>query len=159
LTNLISSLNKFFHIFKIFKELKFLETFQFHPYKKGIRARVCAVYEPPQQASDRHVKFGLGLSLGGHDGGGGEEDGDWDPNGAAVDRLLGWLGMHRVGWLFTDLWPADPRAGTVHCIRNEVFRFYNQKNYYFLDSSTHFYFIYIFFQLYIVFFQIKIFMV
>jgi hypothetical protein len=141
LTNLISSLNKFFHIFKIFKELKVLETFQFHPNKKGIRARVCAIYEPPQQASDRHVKFG--------------QDGkEWDPNGAAVDRLLGWLGMRRVGWLFTDLWPADSRAGTVHCTRNEVFRFYYQKNYnkkreknyYFLDIvRTHFYFIFNFF--------------
>ncbi|KAI6243005.1 hypothetical protein M3Y99_00211400 [Aphelenchoides fujianensis] len=67
----------------------------------GIKAIVTAIYEPPQQSSESSVSF------------------EGDPHEAAVDRLCGWLGMQRVGWIFTDLWAENPQAGTVHCTRHE----------------------------------------
>ncbi|XP_013192825.1 nuclear protein localization protein 4 homolog [Amyelois transitella] len=64
----------------------------------GIRARVAAIYEPPQSASRDHVRL------------------EADARGAALDALAARLGLRRVGWLFTDLLPAD-RAGAVQHIR------------------------------------------
>lgn len=68
----------------------------------GIKAVVTAIYEPPQTSTDSAVRF--------------EPN---DQNEAAVDKLCEWLGMRRVGWIFTDLWAEDPQAGTVHCTRHK----------------------------------------
>jgi hypothetical protein len=38
-----------------------------------------------------------------------------------VNELCAALDLKRVGWIFTDLWSADPAKGTVHCTRHEVF--------------------------------------
>ncbi|KAI1730031.1 NPL4 family domain-containing protein [Ditylenchus destructor] len=67
----------------------------------GIKAVVSAVYEPPQTCQSDRVKF--------------EED----PNEETVEILCQFLGMKCVGWIFTDLWSADSKLGTVHCIRHE----------------------------------------
>lgn len=67
----------------------------------GIKAVVCAIYEPPQNSTQDSVTL---------------VD---DPNEKKVDQLCGWLGLKRVGWIFTDLWSEDPKMGTVHNIRNE----------------------------------------
>lgn len=67
----------------------------------GIKAVVAAVYEPPQSSTDRSVKF------------------EQDPHAELVNELCAWLGMKRVGWIFTDLWSADIAAGTVHCTRHQ----------------------------------------
>ncbi|CAJ0587181.1 unnamed protein product, partial [Mesorhabditis spiculigera] len=66
----------------------------------GIKARVAAIYEPPQTTSENGFKL---LD---------------DPNKEAVDKLCNWLGLTRVGWIFTDLWTEDATKGTVHCLRN-----------------------------------------
>uniref|UniRef100_A0A915ERH2 MPN domain-containing protein n=1 Tax=Ditylenchus dipsaci TaxID=166011 RepID=A0A915ERH2_9BILA len=67
----------------------------------GIKAVIGAVYEPPQSSDQDRVKF------------------EADPNEAEVDLLCQSLGLKRVGWIFTDLWSADLKQGTVHCIRHE----------------------------------------
>ncbi|KAI6208200.1 NPL4 domain containing protein [Aphelenchoides besseyi] len=67
----------------------------------GIKAIVTAIYEPPQNSTESSVNF------------------EQDPNDEAVDKLCEWLGMRRVGWIFSDLWAEDPQAGTVHCTRHE----------------------------------------
>ncbi|VDO17797.1 unnamed protein product [Haemonchus placei] len=68
----------------------------------GIKAVVAAIYEPPQNCTPDNVEI---LD---------------DPNEQAVDRLCNWLGLKRVGWIFTDLWSADRVKGTVHCTRHKV---------------------------------------
>lgn len=68
----------------------------------GTKAVVTAIYEPPQTSSEQSVRF--------------EEA---DPHEEAVDKLCAFLGMRRVGWIFTDLWAADSKAGTVHCTRHK----------------------------------------
>ncbi|CAB3404758.1 unnamed protein product [Caenorhabditis bovis] len=67
----------------------------------GIKATVAAIYEPPQSDKDDGIHI---LE---------------DPNEEAVDKLLEWLGLKRVGWIFTDLWTADRAAGTVHYTRHK----------------------------------------
>ncbi|MFH4973567.1 hypothetical protein AB6A40_000276 [Gnathostoma spinigerum] len=73
----------------------------FYEVPLGIKATVAAIYEPPQTSSGDSLKF---------------ED---DPNEEAVDYLCDFLGLRRVGWIFTDLWSADATKGTVHCTRNK----------------------------------------
>ena len=80
---------------------------RYEPYgdvPMGIRAVVTAIYEPPQSSSNSNVSFDK-----------------IDPHIEAVDRLCNWLGMKRVGWIFTDLWTDGSTAGNVHCTRHEVF--------------------------------------
>ncbi|VDM72318.1 unnamed protein product [Strongylus vulgaris] len=67
----------------------------------GIKAVVAAIYEPPQTSSPDGVELCD------------------DPNEKAVDQLCAWLGLRRVGWIFTDLWSADQVKGTVHCTRHK----------------------------------------
>ncbi|CAJ0932099.1 unnamed protein product, partial [Mesorhabditis belari] len=66
----------------------------------GIKAQVVAIYEPPQATSDNGVKL---LD---------------DKNKEMVDKVCDWLGLKVIGWIFTDLWSADLKKGTVHCTRN-----------------------------------------
>uniref|UniRef100_A0A1I8FLK0 NPL4 domain-containing protein n=1 Tax=Macrostomum lignano TaxID=282301 RepID=A0A1I8FLK0_9PLAT len=56
----------------------------------GIKAVVAAIYEPPQQCHKHRVLL--------------EPE---DPHKPALDALLDMLGMQLVGWVFTDLLPAD----------------------------------------------------
>ena len=51
----------------------------------GIKATVCAIYEPPQLCGENFINL--------------EED----PNEEQVDALCASLGLKRVGWIFTDL--------------------------------------------------------
>ncbi|KJH47302.1 nuclear protein localization protein 4 domain protein [Dictyocaulus viviparus] len=67
----------------------------------GIKATVAAIYEPPQNCAKDSVELSE------------------DPNEVAVDQLCNWLGLRRVGWIFTDLWSADQVKGTVHCTRHK----------------------------------------
>jgi len=67
----------------------------------GIKAVVTAIYEPPQSSTDKGVTF---------------ED---DPHHNLVGELCSWLGMQRVGWIFTDLWAENASEGTVFCTRHE----------------------------------------
>lgn len=75
----------------------------------GIKAVICAIYEPFQQCTENSVGFELND----------ENEGENNLNGA-VDQLCEWLGLQRVGWIFTDLWNESRTLGTVKCIRNEV---------------------------------------
>lgn len=71
-------------------------TYEIHPeVPLGIRARVMAIYEPPQESSRDSIKL---LE---------------DEHQADVNEVASALGMRRVGWIFTDLIPDDPAAGTV----------------------------------------------
>lgn len=54
----------------------------------GIKAVVCAIYEPPQETSKEHIKI---LA---------------DPKQETLDVLAENLGLVKVGWIFTDLVPA-----------------------------------------------------
>lgn len=65
----------------------------------GIRARVAAIYEPPQESSRDYIKV---LP---------------DESAAEVDRLAATLGLKKVGWIFTDLISDDAAAGTVKQLR------------------------------------------
>ena len=65
----------------------------------GIKAVVCAIYEPPQVGSKDGVKLKLGES---------EE--------SIVEEMAGKLGLVRVGWIFTDLVPR--KQGGVKHVRN-----------------------------------------
>ncbi|XP_023935110.2 nuclear protein localization protein 4 homolog [Bicyclus anynana] len=65
----------------------------------GIRARVAAIYEPPQECSRDSVRLAD------------------DDNEQLVEELARRLGLRRVGWLFTDLLPRDRTAATVQCLR------------------------------------------
>ncbi|VDM58737.1 unnamed protein product [Angiostrongylus costaricensis] len=67
----------------------------------GIKATVAAIYEPPQNCTPDSVEL---LE---------------DSNENAVNQLCNWLGLRRVGWIFTDLWSADRVKGTVHCTRHK----------------------------------------
>lgn len=68
----------------------------------GIKAVVAAIYEPPQNDAKDGVEF---LE---------------DPNEDNLNKLCGWLGLKKVGWIFTDLWSADASKGSVHCTRHKV---------------------------------------
>lgn len=65
----------------------------------GIRARVAAIYEPPQESTKNSIKM---LD---------------DEHATEVDELAAKLGLRKVGWIFTDLITDDPAAGTVKHIR------------------------------------------
>lgn len=65
----------------------------------GVRARVAAIYEPPQRSSRDELTL---LP---------------DPRAALVHELAERLGLRPVGWIFTDLLPLDQEKGTVKCIR------------------------------------------
>lgn len=65
----------------------------------GIRARVSAIYEPPQESSRDSIQL---LN---------------DEHAKEVDDLAGVLGLSKVGWIFTDLISDDAVAGTVKPVR------------------------------------------
>ncbi|KAI5652195.1 NPL4 family domain-containing protein [Phthorimaea operculella] len=65
----------------------------------GIRARVAAIYEPPQTASRDHVTLAP------------------DPHQPLLDAIAKRLGLRPVGWIFTDLLVQDRAKGTVKHIR------------------------------------------
>lgn len=67
----------------------------------GIRAKVLAIYEPPQESTKDSVKL---LP---------------DTNIALVDDISRKLCIRRVGWIFTDLMPEDLKKGTVRYTRHE----------------------------------------
>ncbi|XP_063618820.1 nuclear protein localization protein 4 homolog [Cydia splendana] len=74
--------------------------YEHHPLVPlGIRARVEAIYEPPQTSSRDHVTIAP------------------DPKGELVDHICSKLGLRRVGWLFTDLLPLPDKPGQVQCTR------------------------------------------
>jgi len=54
----------------------------------GIKAVVCAIYEPPQESSKDHINI---LP---------------DPREELVEEIAQGLGLRKVGWIFTDLVPA-----------------------------------------------------
>jgi len=54
----------------------------------GIKAVVCAIYEPPQECTKDHIKI---LT---------------DPKEELVEEIALGLGLRKVGWIFTDLVPA-----------------------------------------------------
>lgn len=51
----------------------------------GIRARVAAIYEPPQESTKSSIKL---LN---------------DPNDGEVEEMANSIGLKRIGWIFTDL--------------------------------------------------------
>lgn len=65
----------------------------------GIRARVAAIYEPPQESSRNSIKL---LA---------------DERGDEIDELAAKLGLRKVGWIFTDLISDNAGMGTVKHIR------------------------------------------
>lgn len=65
----------------------------------GIRARVAAIYEPPQESTRDSIKL---LS---------------DDHAKDVDELASGLGLKKVGWIFTDLISDNPALGTVKQVR------------------------------------------
>uniref|UniRef100_A0A915LYZ9 Uncharacterized protein n=1 Tax=Meloidogyne javanica TaxID=6303 RepID=A0A915LYZ9_MELJA len=79
----------------------------------GIKAVVCAIYEPLQNSNENSVGFEINEN--------GEENGEEEKKylNVKVDQLCSWLGMKRIGWIFTDLWNESTTLGTVKCIRNE----------------------------------------
>lgn len=65
----------------------------------GIRARVAAIYEPPQESNRDSIRL---LD---------------DEHADEVDELAQQLGLRRVGWIFTDLLAENAAAGTVKHVR------------------------------------------
>ncbi|XP_047024530.1 nuclear protein localization protein 4 homolog isoform X2 [Helicoverpa zea] len=65
----------------------------------GIRARVAAIYEPPQTSTRDSVAL------------------QPDPRAPLLAELARRLGLRAVGWIFTDLLPLDTATGTVRHIR------------------------------------------
>lgn len=65
----------------------------------GIRAKVAAIYEPPQESTRDSIKLLENEAM---------ED---------VDAVAKALGLKKIGWIFTDLIPENPAAGTVKHIR------------------------------------------
>lgn len=75
-------------------------TYEVHPdVPLGIRARVAAIYEPPQESNRDSIRL---LE---------------DENAAEIDELAKQLGLQRVGWIFTDLLAENAAAGTVKHVR------------------------------------------
>lgn len=66
----------------------------------GIRAKVVAIYEPPQESSRDSIRL---LP---------------DDREEIVDQIAEQLGLRRVGWIFTDLLADDIQKGTVKHTRN-----------------------------------------
>ncbi|XP_058128457.1 nuclear protein localization protein 4 homolog [Anopheles ziemanni] len=76
-------------------------TYEIHPdVPLGIRARVAAIYEPPQDSNRDSIRL---LE---------------DANDGDVDELAKALGLQRVGWIFTDLLSENLANGTVKHVRN-----------------------------------------
>ncbi|XP_058454688.1 nuclear protein localization protein 4 homolog isoform X2 [Malaya genurostris] len=76
-------------------------TYEIHPdVPLGIRARVAAIYEPPQESNRDSIRL---LD---------------DEHEIEVDELAQQLGLRRVGWIFTDLLAENAAAGTVKHVRN-----------------------------------------
>uniref|UniRef100_A0AAG5CY80 Nuclear protein localization protein 4 homolog n=1 Tax=Anopheles atroparvus TaxID=41427 RepID=A0AAG5CY80_ANOAO len=76
-------------------------TYEIHPdVPLGIRARVAAIYEPPQESNRDSIRL---LD---------------DANDGDVDELAKALGLQRVGWIFTDLLGENLASGTVKHVRN-----------------------------------------
>ena len=65
----------------------------------GIKAVVCAIYEPPQESSRDHLRL---LP---------------DPKAEIIEEIAANLGLRRVGWIFTDLVPMAGVAGKVKSFR------------------------------------------
>ncbi|XP_047505181.1 nuclear protein localization protein 4 homolog [Pieris napi] len=65
----------------------------------GIRSRVAAIYEPPQECSRDHIALAP------------------DDKEQLLNEIAARLGLRRVGWVFTDLMPLDLAAGTVKKVR------------------------------------------
>ncbi|KAM7361260.1 nuclear protein localization 4 isoform 2-T2 [Cochliomyia hominivorax] len=65
----------------------------------GIRAKVAAIYEPPQESTRDSIKL--------------LEDESADD----VEEVAKALGLRKIGWIFTDLITDDPAAGTVKQLR------------------------------------------
>ncbi|XP_077294735.1 nuclear protein localization 4 isoform X2 [Arctopsyche grandis] len=75
-------------------------TYELHPdVPLGIRARVTAIYEPPQESSRDMVRIIT------------------DDRKGVVDEIAKKLGLTCVGWIFTDLLSEDVAKGTVQHIR------------------------------------------
>lgn len=75
-------------------------TYEVHPdVPLGIRARVAAIYEPPQESNRDSIRL---LE---------------DEHAAEIDELAQQLGLTRVGWIFTDLLAENAAAGTVKHVR------------------------------------------
>uniref|UniRef100_A0A1Q3G1Y1 Nuclear protein localization protein 4 homolog n=1 Tax=Culex tarsalis TaxID=7177 RepID=A0A1Q3G1Y1_CULTA len=75
-------------------------TYEVHPdVPLGIRARVAAIYEPPQESNRDSIRL---LD---------------DEHAAEIDELARQLGLQRVGWIFTDLLAENAAAGTVKHVR------------------------------------------
>lgn len=66
----------------------------------GIRAEVCAIYEPPQESTVNSLRF--------HP----------DPSEDKVEQIAKKLGLKKVGWIVTDLLATDNKKGTVKNTRN-----------------------------------------
>jgi len=72
--------------------------YELHPdVPLGMKAVVCAIYEPPQESSKDTLKL---LP---------------DPKEEVVEEIAANLGLRRVGWIFTDLIPMS--GGKVKCYR------------------------------------------
>ncbi|XP_055635839.1 nuclear protein localization protein 4 homolog [Toxorhynchites rutilus septentrionalis] len=75
-------------------------SYEVHPdVPLGIRARVAAIYEPPQESNRDSIRL------------------LHDEHEAEVDELAHQLGLRRVGWIFTDLLAENAAAGTVKQLR------------------------------------------
>jgi len=67
----------------------------------GIKAEVCALYEPPQTSTVNSLQFF-----------------EVDPKLDAVEFVAMKLGLVKVGWIVSDLVPADNTGGPVKNFRN-----------------------------------------
>ncbi|KAH8311816.1 hypothetical protein KR044_008176 [Drosophila immigrans] len=65
----------------------------------GIRAKVAAIYEPPQESSRDSINICP------------------DEGADEVEAVANALGLKKIGWIFTDLITKDATAGTVKQIR------------------------------------------
>ncbi|CAG7733894.1 unnamed protein product [Allacma fusca] len=66
----------------------------------GIRARVAAIYEPPQETNRDFIRFL-----------------EHDEKAKVVEEIASMFGLRCVGWVFTDLIPEDTKKGTVRHLR------------------------------------------
>uniref|UniRef100_H2Z4W5 Nuclear protein localization protein 4 homolog n=1 Tax=Ciona savignyi TaxID=51511 RepID=H2Z4W5_CIOSA len=71
----------------------------------GIKAEVCAIYEPPQESTKNSLQF--------HP----------DPNEEAVEYIARKLNLQKIGWILSDLTAADPATGTVKNTRHSETHF------------------------------------
>lgn len=75
-------------------------TYEIHPdVPLGIRARIVAIYEPPQESTRNSIKL---LD---------------DPKDAEVQEMAAHLGLKKVGWIFTDLLNHETMPGKVKHVR------------------------------------------